>query len=335
MLQPLALDDDPIGEGSFNKVRVVQGLDGVVARTCTRDDLFQRELRLLRLVQGCAGVVALVDSDGYKLPRRTLLLEHLGGGTLLTMNSDSSPAFGTDLPGVATVLRVARQLLWALAAVHRRGVAHLDVKGTNIMIDRPTTDPNWQLKLIDFGLATAVTAPVDAVVRGTEMMMPPERLDADGRALHRKKKGAVVRRFMAPGTAAAHAYQKQDSWAAGITVLEFAHFKCSEELGVDVMVLHQRDELVFTDERGYCWADPTQSLTQCLLGARKECSALFPVIDGLCQPSLLDRALPQAAQIQLLDIETGLGFARRRPLRRRLSGLGDPESVPRRACALL
>lgn len=300
-----------IGRGSYNKVRSVAELGSVVARTCSNSAMFMRELRLLKTVQECPGVVQLIASDAYQLPRNTMLLERLEGGMLLSSDSSSSPAFGSSLPGVATVLRMARQLLWALAAVHRCGVAHLDVKGSNLMIDRSPTDPNWQLKLIDFGLATSLRTPIEEVVRGSEMLMPPERLTNKGAALFKTTKS----RFMAPATAT-DVYQKQDSWSAGITILEFAHLRSAEELGIDVMVLHENDRLTYTPSCGYVWSVPEWSISKCILLPRVMCSPLFPAIDTLCEPSVLARALPAAVQLKLVDIESDLGLGRRRPFRR-------------------
>jgi hypothetical protein len=100
---------------------------------------------------------------------------------------------GTDLAkvlharGVLTPVeacRVLRQVASALAFAHRRGFAHRDIKPANVSID-----DDWNVKLMDFGLARPI--PNDAqgqrtrTVEGTPQYLAPEAargLAPDGRA---------------------------------------------------------------------------------------------------------------------------------------------------------
>ena len=70
-------------------------------------------------------------------------------------------------------MRLARQLADALAAIHRSGLVHRDIKPKNILFDTQTT----AVRLVDFGFA----ASADARMRidgpaGTLAYMAPEQL---------------------------------------------------------------------------------------------------------------------------------------------------------------
>ncbi|GAA2878082.1 hypothetical protein GCM10010443_45870 [Actinoplanes cyaneus] len=100
---------------------------------------FQREAALLACIDdpGVVGVHAVGELDGVP----GLVLEHLSGGALS----------GLLLHGVLAQERVvglAAQLARGLAAAHRVGLVHRDIKPDNIMIDG-----DGRAKLIDFGLA--------------------------------------------------------------------------------------------------------------------------------------------------------------------------------------
>jgi eukaryotic-like serine/threonine-protein kinase len=71
--------------------------------------------------------------------------------------------------------KLARELLEALAHIHRVGILHRDIKPANIIIE-----PHGTAKLIDFGIAlprdaTALTSP--GLVLGTERYVAPEVME--------------------------------------------------------------------------------------------------------------------------------------------------------------
>ncbi|HPF61324.1 MAG TPA: serine/threonine-protein kinase [Gemmatimonadales bacterium] len=82
------------------------------------------------------------------------------------------------------VVRIVREVSWALAYAHARGVVHRDIKPENIMIERGT----GRVMVTDFGIArdaraTGMTA--DGMVLGSVHYMAPERVaggEADGRS---------------------------------------------------------------------------------------------------------------------------------------------------------
>jgi len=78
-----------------------------------------------------------------------LVLERIEGKTL-------REAFGEGLTG-GDKLRVARQLVSAIAAAHACGIVHRDLKPENVMLTRAAG-----LKVVDFGLARLTEEPAEA-----------------------------------------------------------------------------------------------------------------------------------------------------------------------------
>jgi len=137
--------------------------------------------RLLREAQALAavcdpGIVDVLDAglDGNAMP--FLVLERLEGRTL-----EGLLATRGKLP-VADTVAIGVQLARSLAAAHRAGVVHRDVKPSNVFIIRDA-EGRERTKLVDFGIArvdlvagsklTTAGAPM-----GTPEYMSPEQLMA-------------------------------------------------------------------------------------------------------------------------------------------------------------
>ncbi|KAF7849412.1 hypothetical protein BT93_L0825 [Corymbia citriodora subsp. variegata] len=158
----------------------------------------QRERRILsslaspRIVEYRGLDVTREGSDGKLM--YNLFMEFVPGGTL----ADLTRKLGGGL-SQPTIARYTLQILEGLEHLHTRGIAHCDVKGSNILIGEDG------LKLADFGCARRVDDPAaeaaaaaGAPFGGTPMYMSPE-----------------VARGEEQGYAC-------DVWALGCTVVEMA-----------------------------------------------------------------------------------------------------------------
>lgn len=97
-----------------------------------------------------------------RLVGRTLKEAHLAEGRL-------------PLP---EVLRIGREVAEGLAAAHRQGLVHRDIKPDNVFLQ----DPHGQVRIIDFGLARTgsddgLDVTVDGSIVGTPAYMSPERVE--------------------------------------------------------------------------------------------------------------------------------------------------------------
>jgi serine/threonine-protein kinase len=118
----------------------------------------QREVEILRAVRH-PNIVSLLDA-GTDGQGDFWVMELLQGGTLESMAPLALEGFES----------LARQSLAALAAVHRAGWLHRDVKPGNLM---QTGTGDW--KLIDFGLACRRDAEIENQMTGSVHYMAPEQ----------------------------------------------------------------------------------------------------------------------------------------------------------------
>jgi serine/threonine-protein kinase len=127
---------------------------------------FKREVALVRRISQAhvLRIDHLLEADG----RLALVMELRHGGDLATRLARGGP-----LPA-PTVLAILRQVGGALAAAHRVGIIHRDVKPQNILIG-PDRDPDC--RVCDFGLARTTDASrltTHSMVLGTPEYMAPE-----------------------------------------------------------------------------------------------------------------------------------------------------------------
>ncbi len=100
-----------------------------------------------------------------------IVMEYIDGKELKD-KVDSSP-----LP-INETLDISLQIAKGLQAAHEKGIVHLDIKDTNVMVTK-----KGQVKITDFGLATLADARMHTetgAIMGTTAYMSPEQIQAFG-----------------------------------------------------------------------------------------------------------------------------------------------------------
>jgi tRNA A-37 threonylcarbamoyl transferase component Bud32 len=132
-------------------------------------------LRFLREGRAAAAVehphVMTIHQVGEENDLPFIVMQRLEGRTLTQYHESVGRL---SLP---EVLRIGREAAEGLAAAHRLGLVHRDIKPDNIFLAGPTR----QVKIIDFGLARdaaedGAKLTVDGAVVGTPAYMSPERI---------------------------------------------------------------------------------------------------------------------------------------------------------------
>lgn len=176
----------------------IKVLQGVAALDPERRRRFEHEARAIAALNH-PHICSLHDI-GREGPIDFLVMEYIEGQTLADRLAERAGSPDAPLAAIEEVLDIGAQIAAALAAAHRVGILHRDLKPGNIMLVRSGGVLN--VKLLDFGLAklnaaaaandlqgpsmaagTLTTAP--GAVMGTVPYMAPELLDgrpADARS---------------------------------------------------------------------------------------------------------------------------------------------------------
>jgi serine/threonine protein kinase len=167
----------PLGEGAMGTVYEAQrgphraAFKIAHAHKLSSDSLerFRREAQILMQIEDPYVVrcFAAGESEGFAY----LALEYMEGGTVQGLLERRGPL------GVPQAVGLARRVLRGLAAVHRGGILHRDVKPDNVLLDA-----RGRPKLADFGMARhkdhrRITA--TGTILGTADYMAPEQFMGD------------------------------------------------------------------------------------------------------------------------------------------------------------
>lgn len=133
------------------------------------------EVGLLQTVEGCRGIVMVKDvRPGGPTARPHYVMQLANSGSL----ADWLKTAG----GLAPRERLRRAVSFftttarAMAAVHRRGIHHCDLKPQNILLHSPEPGAAPEPLVADFGQAHLATDDTPAL--GTFFYMPPDQIDA-------------------------------------------------------------------------------------------------------------------------------------------------------------
>lgn len=165
---------EPISSGGMGEVYLAEDTD-LKRRVALKllppslsADLQHRD-QLKREAQAAAGfnhphVVTIYEIGEYE-NRAFIAMEYVTGESLRSLMSKGRLAS-------LQIIHLFTQLCRTMAAAHRAGIVHRDIKPRNIIVDS-----NGDVRLLDFGLAiTPVEAPAsDNVVAGTIAYMSPEQ----------------------------------------------------------------------------------------------------------------------------------------------------------------
>ena len=203
-----------LGAGGMGQV--FEGVDEMLGRRAAikvlHDDAAGDEtgrLRFLREARAAAaishehvGTIYEVGEDGDRL---YLAMELIEGRNLRTL-------FAEERPDLRRTLTLAREIASGLAAAHRAGLVHRDLKPDNVMIDAKT----GRAKVLDFGLAKLFAGRGEGS-SGEEATMSPEL------AATLTREGTVMGSpgYMSPEQLQAQEVDaRTDVWAFGVLLYE-------------------------------------------------------------------------------------------------------------------
>jgi len=223
--------EQPAAIGRFRIVRrlgvggmgvVYEGIDDMLGRRAAvkilnerTDDEVGRQ-RFLREARAAAAVshdnVGTIYEVGEDEERLFLAMEYIDGQTLRAL-------MHLDPPDIPRTLEIATEVAAALAAAHRAGLVHRDLKPDNVMIERGS----GRAKVLDFGLAKLAGdpdhSPLDVARRST---LPPAAADA-AMAAELTVDGHVLGSpgYMSPEQLNAQKLDaRTDVWAFGVLLYE-------------------------------------------------------------------------------------------------------------------
>jgi len=175
-----------IGTGAFGSVWEGQNFysgERVAVKFLTAgDDRWEAmlgEVKHLLALEGTGGIVTVKQvrrGNANQPPHYVMPLANAGSlaGVVAAAKPTTRP--GEAVVPVAEAVRVFTRVAEALAAVHRRGIHHCDLKPNNVLLHRTDAGQPPQPLIADFGQAHLATDDTPAL--GTFFYMPPDQADA-------------------------------------------------------------------------------------------------------------------------------------------------------------
>lgn len=158
-------------DAELNREVAVKLLHPHLATSATKSALarFFHEARVMASLRH-PNIVAVLDLDEAS---RRIVMELAAGGTLRDVIAQRGPR------PLRRAIERHGQIMSALAAAHRRGIVHCDLKPANLMFRRDADQPGAEVMLGDFGVAHLPAANAGSSDRslavGTLAYMAPEQ----------------------------------------------------------------------------------------------------------------------------------------------------------------
>ena len=187
-------------DSKLNRDVAIKVLPGAFTNDPDRMARFEREAQVLASLNhpNIAAIYGLEESDGL----RALVMELVEGPPL-------AERIGGRAMSLEEALPLTKQIAEALEYAHEKGIIHRDLKPANVKL---TTDGN--VKLLDFGLAKALEAPVPAA--GNPSISPTLTMEGT-------RAGVILgtAAYMAPEQARGTVVDKRaDIWSFGVVLYE-------------------------------------------------------------------------------------------------------------------
>jgi hypothetical protein len=175
-----------IGTGAFGSVWEAHNFDTgehvAIKFLSAGDDRWEAmlgEVKFLQALEGTHGIVTVKQvRRGSDEQPPYYVMPLANGGSLADRVKAAKAAAAGDGPAVPVpeAVRVFTRVAGALAAVHRRGIHHCDLKPRNVLLHQPDPAHPPEPLIADFGQAHLATDDTPAL--GTFFYMPPDQADA-------------------------------------------------------------------------------------------------------------------------------------------------------------
>ena len=166
---------------TFNEVRAIKVVSASLMSDPDFLNRFKKEAIITRRLRH-PNAVQLDDFDVMEDGRPFIVMEHVQGRNLRSLIHDQGPL------AVSRALNIAGQVASALAAAHKLGIVHRDIKPDNILVIAPATrgpgGGSDLVKVLDFGIAkvrdgyesvSGGSATAAGMVVGTPQYVSPEQ----------------------------------------------------------------------------------------------------------------------------------------------------------------